>query len=341
MGRLTDLVTGQRRWLTGCIALAAVVVLLTMPSLVGIYQLYICCLVLVMATAGLGLVVIMGWTGQVALAQAGFLGIGAYGTTYLVGHGWSWVAATVVTAMVASLIGAIIGLPAIRMRGFYLAIATLAFASLLQTIFIEASSITDGDSGVAVTPILIGSLGSAASRWYVCLAVAAVSALLVWRMGGSAMGRRMRTVRDAEVAAPSFGVSPTTSKLFAFAVSALIGSLAGSAYAQCVTFLVPSIFGFTLLLSLLVVVFVGGINGVAGPFLGAIVVIALRQVLENAGEWQNLSYGVLLALSVAFLPLGIASLPRRLTLIRVRRPRAEKSPAAAAPPRDVKELRIR
>lgn len=332
-GGVRGLVAGSPARVAGTVAaIAGAVVLLGLPGMVNTYLLFQACLVLVTATAGLGLVLIMGWSGQIALAQAGFLGVGAYGTTYLAGLGWSWPLAALTAALVAALFGVLIGLPATRLRGFYLAIATLAFAELMLRIFVEAGPITGGVAGVAVEAVVLPGLDADASRWYLCLAVAALTAGVVARIGGSGLGRRLRVVRDAEIAAPSLGLSPMRTKLLAFALSAFIGGTAGALYAQCLSYLTPEIFDMSLLIELLVVAFLGGVGYVGGPFLGAVVVIVLRDLLQDIGSWQRLVYGLILALAIAFLPRGLASLPSRLAGGRSRRRQAaaaEREPVPA------------
>ncbi|MQA13875.1 MAG: branched-chain amino acid ABC transporter permease [Pseudonocardiaceae bacterium] len=308
-----------RRLLGGLIAVVAALLLLGLPGLVNSYQLFLACLVMTMATAGLGLVLIMGWSGQIVLAQAGFMGVGAYGTTSLVALGLPWPLAVLLAGLVAALIGVAIGLPATRLRGFYLAIATLAFAELMLRIFIEAEPITGGIAGLVVTPVVLGNLDVGGSRWYLCLGLAAVTALAVWRIGRSGLGRRLRAVRDADVAVGSLAISATRAKLLAFALSAFIGALAGAAYAQVLTYLTPHIFGLTLLIELLIVAFLGGVSYVGGPFLGAVVVIGLRELLQDIGSWQRLAFGLVLALVVGFLPRGLASLRSRIGAARRRR----------------------
>ena len=319
-------------------AIVAGLVLLGLPGMVNTYLLFQASLVLVTATAGLGLVLSMGWTGQIALAQAGFLGVGAYGTTYLASQGWPWPLAALGAALVAALFGVVIGLPATRLRGFYLAIATLAFAELMLRIFVEAKPITGGIAGMTVEPVVLPGLDLDASRWYLCLGLAVVTTIAVARIGASGLGRRLRAVRDAEIAAPSLGLSPTRNKLLAFALSAFIGGAAGALYAQCLTYLTPEIFDLGLLIEFLVVVFLGGVSYVAGPFLGAVVVVVLRDLLQDLGSWQRLVYGLILALAIAFLPKGLASLPSRLAGRRRRQQSdvAEPAPVTADVPEAVR-----
>ncbi|MFC5819035.1 branched-chain amino acid ABC transporter permease [Nonomuraea harbinensis] len=320
------LLSGSPRRVAGVAgAVAAALVLLALPGLVNPYLLFQACLVMVTATAGLGLVLIMGWSGQIALSQAGFLGVGAYATTYLVAQGWAWPLAAVTAGLVAALFGVLIGLPATRLRGFYLAIATLAFAELMIRVFVEATPVTGGIAGTAVQAVVLPGIDVDGSRWYLCLAVAAVTTAVVMRIGRVGLGRRLRVVRDAEIAAPSLGVSPMRTKLLAFALSAFIGGIAGALYAQCLSYLTPEIFDMGLLIEFLVIAFLGGVGYVAGPFLGAVVVVVLRDLLQDLGSWQRLVYGLILALAIAFLPRGLASLPARL---RARRP----APPAPEPP---------
>lgn len=340
MTPLWERIAGSPARIAGTIAaIAGAIVLLGLPGMVNTYLLFQASLVLVTATAGLGLVLIMGWTGQIALAQAGFLGVGAYGTTYLVAQGWPWPVAALAAALLAAVFGVLIGLPVTRLRGFYLAIATLAFAELMLRIFVEAKPITGGIAGVSVEPVVLPGLDADASRWYLCLGLAVVATAAVARIGVSGLGRRLRVVRDAEIAAPSLGLSPMRTKLVAFALSAFLGGAAGALYAQCLTYLTPEIFDMGLLIEFLVVAFLGGISYVSGPFLGAVVVVVLRDLLQDLGSWQRLVYGVILALAIAFLPRGLASLPSRLVGSRARRRETktvEASPVTADVPEAVR-----
>ncbi len=310
------------RMMVALAAVALAVALLLLPRYVNTYQLYVASLWLVIATAGLGLVMMMGWCGQMALAQPAFVGIGAYGTVYLVGLGWPWLAAAAAASLVAAVVGIAIGLPTSRLRGFYFAIATLAFTELIHKIFIEAKTITGGVSGKPVEPISIFGLDNDASRWYVVLAIALITAATLLRIRRISFGRRMHIIRDAQIAAPALAISPTRTKLAAFALCAFIGGLAGAGYAQTVGYVTPSSFGVSLVLQLLVVVFVGGASFVAGPFLGAALVVVLRETMQDFGQWQNVVYGLSLAVAIFFLPEGLASLAVRIKRMRLGRARA-------------------
>jgi branched-chain amino acid transport system permease protein len=298
---------------------AAVVLLLTLPSLVNPYRLFLASLIAVYATAGVGLTVIMGWTGQIVLAQAAFFGIGAYLTAYLHASGVPWPLAVMVAMCAAAAAGAVIGFPAVRLRGFYLAIATLAFAELVRRGFVEAETVTGGIAGRDVEPMQIGTLDVAASQWYLALGAAAFAVLVAWRVRVTSLGRCLLAVRDAEVATGSLSIPASRYKLVAFALSAAMGALAGAVFGQLQSYLTPEIFGVHLLIQFIVVAFVGGVTYLAGPVVGAAFVVVAREILQDLGAGQRLAYAISLIVVVRFLPSGLAGLPagwRRRTRLR-------------------------
>lgn len=294
------------------LAAALLGVLFTVPSYSNSYRLYLFTQVLIFATAAMGLTVLLGWSGQIAMAHAGFFGVGAYVSAWLYGLGLPWVLSMVAAGLVATLFGLVIGLPAVRLRGFYLAIATLAFGELLVRLFVIVAPVTGGSSGLSVPAIAIGALDHSASVWYASLIVFLLAlAGLVW-LGRSRIGRSLRAVRDIEIATGSLGISAVRYKLLAFAISAFLGAVGGSLFGQLVTFLTPDIFGTTLLIQFLVVVFVGGVARLDGAVVGAIFLIFSRELLQDVGSWQRFAFGAALLVVVRFLPRGIMSLPERL-----------------------------
>lgn len=321
----------QRLLLAAVIAVVAVVLTVTIPSVVNSYELYLVTQVLVFAVCGLGLTVLIGWSGQIALAQAGFFGVGAYGTSYLAQEGLPWPVAVVAAGIIAALFGLVIGLPSVRLKGFYLAIATLAFGALLQRVFISAADITGGANGFSVEPLMFLGLTHDASLWYTCVLTAAAAVAVLWWVGRSRPGRAFRAVRDAEIATRSLGISATRYKLLAFAISAFLGSVGGSLYSQLTTFLTPESFTTTLMIQFLVVVFIGGVVDLTGAFVGAVFLVLSVELLQDLGSWQRLAYGLALVLIVRLLPRGLTSLPKKLVqYVRSRRTGQEPPPPAAA-----------
>ena len=309
------------------VGLAFIVAVILLPSLLNPYRLFLATLIVVFATAGVGLVVIMGWTGQIALAHAAFVGVGAYMTNWLFSDvGVPWVVALVLSATFAAFIGVLIGYPAARLRGFYLAIATLAFAELITRLFVEVDSITGGISGSPIEIIQLFGLDPDRSHWYIAVIMAIAVFWGVHRLGTTAFGRCLRMVRDAEIATGSLGISATNYKLFAFALSGFIAALAGGLFGQLLTFATPDTFRTTLLIQFLVVVFIGGVTRLTGAVVGAIFVIVSRELLQDVGDWQRFAFGLSLVFAVRFLPGGITSLAGKLRGLRRTDAHADSNP---------------
>jgi branched-chain amino acid transport system permease protein len=308
----TAAVAKRGRWklaIKVLVVLAAFVLLLSLPAMLNNYRLFLASLVLVFATAGVGLTVIMGWTGQIVLAHAAFLGIGAYGTQYLFDKGVPWAFAAILSALFAAVVGVLIAFPASRLQGFYLAIATLAFAELILRGFIEFEGLTGGIAGTGVEQITMFGLDRGAGQYYLALVVASVIFVLVARVGRSSLGRCLRAVRSAEIATPALAISAMKYKLIGFGISAFIGAMSGAVFGQLLTYLSPDIFRTNLLIQFLVVTFFGGVQSLVGAVIGAIYVVVSREVLQDLGNLQRLAYGVSLILVVRFLPKGFVSLP--------------------------------
>jgi branched-chain amino acid transport system permease protein len=307
--------------------IALAVLTVVVPYYLTAYSLYILTEVAIFAIACLGLTVVIGWSGQVALAQAGFFGLGAYGAAYLTAHGFPWFGAVILTALVAAVIGVLIGLPTTRLRGFYFAIATLAFGELMTQLFTSWKGLTGGALGMPVDLLEIGSLNSTVSLWYVAVAILALSLLVLWHASRTRWGRCLRAVRDLEIATGSLGLSATKYKVEAFAVSAILGSVAGSLFGQALTFITPSSFTTTLVIEFLIVVLVGGVDKLFGALVGAAFLVLVQEQLQSVGAYQRLVFGIALVLMVRFLPKGLVPLlyagARRLA---GRRPKPEVSP---------------
>jgi branched-chain amino acid transport system permease protein len=292
------------------------------PAFLNAYLMYLLTWIAIYAIAGTGLIVLMGWTGQIALAHAGLFGVGAYATVYLAGHGWPWPLAAATSSLASSGLGIVVGLPAVRLRGFYLAIATLAFGELLHQAFVQLTPITQGPQGIAVAPIELDGIDTSSTVWYLAAAVLAAVVGMLAALGRSRVGRCLKAVRDIETATGSLGISATRYKLLAFAISAFLAGLAGAIFGQLITFLTPDLFDLPLLVIFLVQLFIGGVNRLSGAIIGAIFVIALREILQShaisslapalVGSGQTLAFGLTLILVVRYLPGGLVSLPARL-----------------------------
>ena len=275
-------------------------------------------LLLVYAIAGIGLMILTGHTGQVSFGHAAFLGIGAYCHSILLAHGVPFSLSIVGTILLTGLIGMVLGRSASKMHGFYLAIATLAFGILIETVFGQWASLTGGHVGLAVPALeLFGMrLGAAWQHYYLDLVLALI---VIWGASNlfrSPTGRSFVAVRDSELSARCLGVNVEWVKIQAFGVSAAITGLAGALLAHHLTYLVPDVFGVLESLKLLLMIVVGGLGSILGAIYGAIFISLLPVALSflkdalppSIGQTAGLEpllFGLLIVLVIVFEPLGI------------------------------------
>jgi len=294
------------------------VVLLIAPWGVGDYWMTQLSFILIYSIAGLGLMVLAGFTGLASLGHAAFLGVGAYTQAYLLSHGWPFVLALPAASALAAMVGVVVGLPALRVKGIYLAIATLAFGFIVEEVMARWESVTGGNSGRSVPGVsLFGwEVGSGVGFYYVCLVVCTLATLGVLNLLRSGTGRAFIAIRDSEISAQSMGIPLARTKTLAFAISAALTGAAGALYAHKLAFISPDQFSALQSIELLLIVVVGGVGSVHGAFLGAIFLIALPQliavskdflppVIGQASGLQALIYGAVLVGIVLFEPMGL------------------------------------
>lgn len=275
-------------------------------------------LVLIYAISVMGLNLLLGWGGQVGLAQAGLFGLGAYLTTELYSKGVPFVPSLLLTSAVAAAVGMAVGFPAARLKGFFLAIATLAFGDLIVKL-IELDQVggawlsTGGGSGRTVPAYRIFGMRTALSAYYLALTAFVVVSISMIVLTRGRFGRTLKAVRDMEVSTGSLGISATRYKLLAFGISSALAALAGGLFAQNVTYLSPGAFRANLLFFFLIILIVGGVGRMWGPLIGAIFFVVLRDRLQDSLELSQLIFGTSLLVCVLLLPGGLASLPSRLT----------------------------
>jgi branched-chain amino acid transport system permease protein len=256
-------------------------ILLALPSLLSRYYIGEITWVFIYGICGVSLMVLVGYTGLISLGHAAFLGIGAYAHAYLLQHGLPWVASVAIAVLITTACGVIVGLPALRMTGIYLAIATLAFAVIIQEVFTRWESVTGGFAGMAVDkPIIFGvRFNDEASFYYLCAALLALTILLTKNLLRSPTGRAWVAIRDSEIAAQSMGVHLPLYKSVAFAYSAALMGLAGALFAHKIAYLAPDIFSILFSIQMLLLVIVGGLGSLQGAVFGAIFVALLPPII--------------------------------------------------------------
>src|SRR5262245_34206447 len=208
-------------------ALLAVVVLL-LPALLSSYYVGEITWVFIYGLCGVSLMVLVGYTGLLSLGHAAFLGIGAYAHAYFLQHGVPWLGSVALATLITTAAGIVVGLPALRMTGIYLAIATLAFAVIIQEVFSRWESVTKGFAGMAVEkPVIFGvHFDSATTFYYLCAAILALTLWMTRNLLRSPTGRAWVAIRDSEIAAQSMGVNLAVYKSISFAYSAALMGLA-------------------------------------------------------------------------------------------------------------------
>ena len=302
--------TPAGRWRAG-VTVATLAAVAAVPLLLTSYWTYVVTLGVVYAVVAGSLVVLTGWVGQVSLAQASFMGIGAY-VTVAGYHHWSlpfWAGAVLGVAVTLP-VTLVVGLVALRLSGFYLAAATVAFALAMQRFAFQFDWLTGGSSGFTGPKASLPGLvlrGDRATYWLVA-AVAGLLALAAIRLRRSALGRAFGAVRTSERAARSVGIGVTRTKLVAFALSGAIAAVGGALYAAVVGRLSPVGFDVAPSVLFLAIALVGGIEYVAGALVGGLAYALtpeLARTLDISGNWVTFLLAAMLLVSVAVAPRGI------------------------------------
>jgi len=293
-------------------------VLAALPWLLSPFFLGELSYVFILCIASLGLMLLTGYTGQVSLGHAAFVAIGAYAQAWLLSKGVPLPLSLTLAALISAAAGLLIGVPAIRVSGLYLAMVTMAFAIIVEQVIGHWSSVTGGFTGLAVEePSIAGfSLGGPRAFYYLCLALLTLVLLGLLNLLRSGLGRALVGVRDSEAAAYSLGIHVQGVKTVAFGLSAGVTGLAGALLAHHLKYLTPD--GFTLILSLelVLMVVIGGLGSLRGALLGAALISLLPTAISRLKPWlpdslakqfglEIFIFGLVLAIFVLFEPGGL------------------------------------
>ncbi len=268
--------------------------------------------------AGLGLMLLAGFTGQISMGHAAFMGVGAYTEALMQSWGLPFPLSLLTAALISGFTGIIVGAPALRVKGIYLAIATVAFGFIVEEVFARWESVTGGNAGKHIkAPDIFGfKLDSDTSFYYACLVTVIVVTLAVINLLRSPTGRAFVAIRDSEISAQSMGIHLAYYKSLAFALSSALAGIAGALYAHQLKFMSPDQFGIVQSIELLLLVVVGGLGSVHGAFLGAVFLVTMPQLIAIGKDYlppaigaatglQGTIYGVVLVLFVMFEPMGL------------------------------------
>jgi branched-chain amino acid transport system permease protein len=293
------------------------ILLLAAPYLVSGYVLSQLHFICIYAIVGFGLMLLVGYTGQISLGHAAFLATGAYTEALLQAAGMPFVVSLVSAALLSAAVGIIVGLPALRLKGIYLAIATLAFNVIVEEIITRWESLTGGNSGKMLRAIdLFGyRLTSQESFYYLCLGLTVLSCLALVNLLRSPTGRAFVAIRDSEVSASCMGINFARYKTTSFALSAALTGVGGALYAHKVGFISPEQFTLIQSIELVTIVIIGGVGSLHGAVLGAAFIILLPQGISIAKGWlpdtipqaglQSVVFGLILIAFIVFEPYGL------------------------------------
>ncbi|GED69372.1 branched-chain amino acid ABC transporter permease [Brevibacillus reuszeri] len=279
-----------------------------LPFLTNNYWLDVATLALFYIVLAQGLNVVVGFAGLLDLGYAAFFAVGAYTTGILMTvYQWSFWTTLPVSMAIAAVVGVIIGAPTLRLRSDYLAIVTLGFGEIIRILAINLD-ITGSASGIYGIPRpSIGSyvLAGQMDFYYLILIIAILAVLAVKRLGSSRIGRAWMYIREDEDAAEAMGINRIKMKLLAYSIGAVIGSLGGSVFAVKMSAIAPLSFSFTQSIMILLAVVLGGLGSIPGVVLGAVLVIALPELLRSVEDWRYLIFGVALVAMMLFRPQGL------------------------------------
>ena len=296
---------------------------LALPSFVKVpYFMHLIILALIWVVMAQGQNVIQGMTGYVSIAQAGFMGVGAYFSTLLSTKlGWPVWGTIWMAPLFTGFIAIFVGYPSLRVKGHYFAIVTLAYNMVIFTVLLTFSSLTSGEAGIPNIPrpteFSVGSLvvnfegRSNINYYYLVLLMAALSVAVAALVLYSRVGRVLLSIRQNETLAEAVGVVTWRYKLFAFIVSAGLAGLAGALYAHYIGFLNPEPFGVDQSLNAILAVILGGSGTLSGPIVGSFAVVFLPEYLRIADSYRLITYGLILVVATIFLPHGFMPMLKR------------------------------
>jgi branched-chain amino acid transport system permease protein len=287
------------------LALGAILIA-TLPFWAGDqYQLHLAALIAVYWILIAGLNLVVGFTGQLSIGHVGLLSIGSYTFSILAGKmGMDPTLALVVSGALGGICGMALGLPSLRLPGFYFAMATMAFSMIVNEILLAQVNLTGGGIGLP-GPMFPPPFDTPVGFYYFVTAIAFFVTWLTWNIARRMWGRAFISIRDNPVAAQSVGVPVFRAKLVAFVFSGITAGISGAVFASLQSYITPDTFVFELSMFFFVCIIIGGRGSIIGPFLGTVVLTALPELVSPLAKLGNFFYGFLLLVVVLVVPEGI------------------------------------
>jgi branched-chain amino acid transport system permease protein len=303
------LVKGAAGWVSVVAALAGMAALpFLLPRIGAGYLLFVLILMAANVIVAVGLNLLVGYTGLISLGHAGFVAIGAYASGLLMARlNLPWPLAWIGAGAISAGFGFLVGLPALRLTGPYLTIATLGFGIAVYQVLTNWTALSGGRMGLPVRPLSLGIAGLTSTQ-HLYYAATAAAVLLVWvgyNLARSHIGRAFVAIRDSDIAAEVTGINLTRYKTLAFAVSAAYAGIAGAVIAQALRHLEPQSFTFLESITYFAMIVIGGLGTIAGAVIGGVVLTLLPHYLSGLKQWLPVVYGGVIILMMALEPRGI------------------------------------
>ena len=301
-----DLKFVRKTW-TKVWVLAIVAAVLLMPLYAPEHIVYLMTITAIFCVGVVGQNLLIGFTGQISFGQAGFLAIGAFTFGHLARYGVPWPLALVGAGSMAGIFGLLVGFPSLRLKGPYLAIATMGFGVAVYQIFANVPELSGGRMGLAITKLqpLFG-LSQINFYFYFNVLISLAFILLTYNIVSSFMGRAFIAIRDNDIAAEVLGVNLTRYKLLSFAISSFYVGVQGGMLALFLGYLEPNMFTFMETINFLVAVIVGGLASIEGAIMGALFVVFVPHFFSEYKELVPLIFGVAIMVILIFEPGGMA-----------------------------------
>ena len=297
-----DAVIFQTPFIKVCMALF-LAVLLALPFLLKGEYMWVALQIVIAAIGAVGLNILTGFTGQISLGQGAFLGVGAYTSAYITAKmGLSFWIGIPAAGMMTAMAGMVFGIPSLRLKGLYLAIATLASQFILEWIFIRWEPVTGGSYGITVPrPSIAGiTFDSDSSFYYIVLAIAVVMILFATNLVRTKTGRAFMAVRDHYISAEIMGISLYKYRLLSFGISSFYAGVAGALYGHSLKFVSSEQFGIGVSIVYLAMIIIGGLGSIVGSIFGAVFMILLPKILSVATETVAADFPSIAKLAISF-----------------------------------------
>ncbi len=300
------------------------------PFMANLYWLYMACLIAINIISVMGLNILTGYTGQVSLGQAAFMGVGAYTVAWLENHtGSPFPLNLLAGALMATGVGLVVGLPSLRVKGLYLAIATIAASFILLFVFKNWESVTNGPRGIAIEPPSVFGvvLDNADSFYWLVMPLMVVMLILAANLFRARIGRAFIAIRDRDISASVLGIDLPRYKLMSFGIASFYAGLAGGLYAYFFGAINPETFPLLMSIFLLAAIIVGGMGSILGSILGGLFMTLIPELLRYGVDFLSLFmdnaavvlsplrtvvFGLLIVGFLLFEPHGLAEIWRRV-----------------------------